>query len=176
MRAGRAIAAVMAGVGAALLGVVATRPHTLRVERATTIEAPPDRIAPLISDFRNWTAWSPYEHRDPAMKRRLEGPPSGAGAIYEWEGDRSIGKGRMEITHVSPSAIVIKLDFIKPFEAHNTAEFTLAPSGDGTVVTWAMHGPSPFMTRLIGMFFSMDRMVGRDFETGLANLKRLAEA
>jgi hypothetical protein len=146
------------------------------VERATSIDAPPAKNAPLIRDFRRWSAWSPYEHRDPAKTRRLSGAETGAGAVYEWEGNRSIGKGRMEITDASDAAIRIKLDFMKPFEVHNIAEFTLEPIGAATRVTWAMHGPSPFMARLIGMFISMDRMVGRDFETGLANLKRLAEA
>lgn len=176
MKIARALGAVMVGAVAAVLGIAATRPQTFRVERAMNIDAPPQKIASFIRDFRRWAAWSPYEHRDPAMTRRLSGAGVGPGAVYEWEGNRSIGKGRMEIMEASDSAITIKLDFMKPFEAHNIAEFRFERSGDATRVTWAMHGPSPYITRLMGMFFSMDRMVGRDFETGLANLKRLAEA
>src|SRR6185436_10207445 len=127
-------------------------------------------------DFNRWGAWSPYEKKDPAMKRTFSGAPAGQGAVYEWEGDQNVGKGRMEIVEsVQPSKIAIKLDFFKPFEAHNIAEFTLEAQGGSTNVTWAMHGPSPYLAKVMHVFFDMERMVGKDFETGLANLKTISE-
>src|SRR5207344_784877 len=128
------------------LAFAATKPDTFRVQRAASIKAPPEKIFPLLNELHNWSAWSPYEKKDPAMKRTFSGAPSGKGAVYEWDGDSNVGKGRMEIIDAaSPSKVVIKLDFIKPFEGHNTAEFTMEPKGDNTVVTWAMYGPSAFM-------------------------------
>lgn len=172
-----AVIAVVAVIAvAAVLAYAATRPDTFRIERAAGIQAPPERILPLIDDFRNWREWSPWEKMDPALKRAYSGAPSGKGAVYEWEGNNKVGKGRMEIMDVSPpSRVTIKLDFLKPFEAHNTAEFTLTPRGGTTDVTWAMHGPNLFIGKVMSLFFSMDRMVGKDFETGLANLKTTAE-
>lgn len=161
---------------AAVLIFAATRPDSFRVERSASIQAPPEKIFALISDFQSWRAWSPWEKLDPALQRRYSGPPSGKGAVYAWQGNGEVGHGRMEIEQASPpSRIVIKLDFIKPFEAHNIAEYTLEKKGDATQVTWAMHGPSPYLAKLMGIFFSMDRMVGAKFEEGLANLKALAE-
>lgn len=161
---------------AAVLAYAATRPNTFRIERSARIDAPPDKIFPLISDFRNWRLWSPWEKMDPALRRAYGGAPAGKGAVYEWEGNKKVGKGRMEILDAPPpSRVAIKLDFLKPFEAHNLAEFTLTPLGNSTSVTWAMHGPSPFIAKLMGLFFNMDRMVGKDFETGLANMKAAAE-
>lgn len=161
---------------AAALALAATRPDTFRIERTIGIKAPPEKVFGFIDDFRQWPAWSPWEKKDPAMKRTLGQLASGKGAVYEWDGDKNVGKGRMEITESSPpSRVAIKLDFIKPFEAHNAVEFTLRPEGDTTRVTWAMQGPSPYLSKLMGLFFSMDRMVGGDFETGLANLKTVAE-
>jgi hypothetical protein len=113
---------------------------------------------------------------DPALTRTYSGADKGKGAVYEWEGNKKVGQGRMEITDASsPSKITIKLDFIKPFQAHNTAEFTLAGQGDSTAITWAMDGQQPFMFKVMGLFFSMDKMIGKDFETGLANLKSITE-
>ncbi|MGQ0810689.1 MAG: SRPBCC family protein [Nitrospiraceae bacterium] len=170
------IAIVVVVLIAALLIYAATKPDTFRVQRATTIKAPPEKIFPLINDFHSWGAWSPYEKLDPAMKRTYSGAAHGKGAVYEWESNGKAGKGRMEIAEASPpSKVTINLDFMKPFEAHNTAEFTLEPKGDSTNVTWAMYGPSPYMAKVIHIFFSMDSMVGKDFETGLANLKTVAE-
>src|SRR3979490_267524 len=161
---------------AAVLALAATNPDTFRVERALSVKAPPEKIFALINDLHGWGAWSPYEKKDPAMKRTFSGAPSGKGAIYEWDGDKNVGKGRMEITDTSPpSTIVIKLDFISPFEGHNVAEFTLNGKGDATHVTWAMYGPASFVSKLIGVFFSMDSMIGKDFEAGLAALKTIAE-
>ena len=110
------------------------------------------------------------------MKRTYSGTPKGKGTVYDWDGNKNVGLGRMEITDSAPAKIVIRLDFLKPFEAHNTAEFTLAQQGESTQVTWAMYGPSPFMSKLMGLFFNMEKMVGPDFEAGLVNLKSAAEA
>jgi uncharacterized protein YndB with AHSA1/START domain len=171
------IVVVVALVLAAGLVYAAFMPDTFRVERALDIKAPPERVFALINDFHRWGSWSPYETKDPAMKRTMSGPASGAGAVYEWEGDTGkVGSGRMEIIDASPSRIAIKLDFLKPFEGHNVAEFTLEPNGDLTRVTWAMHGPSSLVHKVMGLFVNLDRMIGDDFQTGLANLKSLAEA
>ena len=169
-------AAIVAIAVAGILIYAATRPDTFRVQRSASIKAPGEKIFALINDLHAWGTWSPYEKKDPAMKRIFGGAPSGKGAVYEWDGDKNVGKGRMEIVEaVPPSKVVIKLDFIKPFEGHNTAEFTLEPKGDGTTVTWAMYGPSPLMMKVMGIFMNMDRMIGDDFAAGLANLKAVAE-
>jgi len=161
---------------AALLLYVASRPDTFRVERSASIAAAPEEIFPMIEDFHRWGPWSPYEKRDPAMKRTYGGAPSGPGAVYAWEGNRDIGKGRMEIAESSPpSRLALKLDFSEPFEAHNTVVFTLALEGHATRVTWAMDGRNAFVSKLMGLVLDMDDMIGRDFEAGLANLKSLAE-
>jgi uncharacterized protein YndB with AHSA1/START domain len=152
------------------------KPDTLRVRRSTTIKAPPERIFSLINDFHRWGNWSPYEHKDPAMKRSYSGAASGKGAVYGWEGNKNVGSGRMEILDAAaPSKIVIKLDFFTPFEGRNTAEFTMLPQGDATNVTWLMHGPAPFMSKVMQVFINMDNMIGKDFEIGLANLKNITE-
>jgi hypothetical protein len=170
------IAVVLAIAIAVVLILAATKPNTLRVQRATSIKAPADRIFPLISDFHQWRIWSPYENKDPAMKRTYEGAESGRGAVYAWDGNNNVGSGRMEILDASvPSKITIKLDFFKPFEGHNTAEFTMLPQGDVTNLTWTMVGPAVFMSKLMQVFINLDHMIGRDFEAGLANLKKLAE-
>ncbi len=170
------IVAVLVVAIAALLLYAATRPDTFRIERRTSVKAPPEKIYPLIADFRRWGLWSPYEHRDPQMKRGYEGAATGAGAIYSWDGDKNIGSGRMEILEaVPPSKIVIKLDFFSPFEAHNTAEFTMTPKNGETEVTWATYGRQPFIGKLMSLFISMDKMAGKDFEDGLTALKAEAE-
>lgn len=161
---------------AAVLIYAATRPDTFRVERSLAMNAPPEKIFPYITGLKRWQEWSPYEARDPAMKRSYSGAESGKGAVYEWDGDKNVGKGRMEVLdETPPNKVVIKLDFIKPFEGHNTAELTVQPKGGQTVVTWAMYGPSPFMSKLIGTFLNLDDMIGRDFATGLAKLKTIVE-
>jgi hypothetical protein len=170
------IAVILAIAIAVVLILAATKPDTLRVQRATSIRAPAERIFPMINDFHQWRGWSPYEDRDPALKRTYEGPDSGKGAVYAWDGNKNVGSGRMEILEASvPSKITIKLDFFKPFEGHNTAEFTMLPQGDVTNLTWTMHGPAVFMSKLMQVFINLDHMIGRDFEVGLANLKKLAE-
>jgi hypothetical protein len=167
------VAVVLIG---AILAYAATRPDSLHVQRMAGIKAPPEKIFPLISDFRRWSSWSPYEKIDPAMKRVYGGAANGKGAVYEWEGNSQVGQGRMEITDISqPSRVTIKLDFVKPLEGHNVAEFALVPQGDSTTVTWTMDGPTPYIGKIIGVFVNMDTMIGKDFETGLANLKAIAE-
>jgi carbon monoxide dehydrogenase subunit G len=172
----KTIAIIVVVLIAAVLVYAATKPDTFRVERSASIKAPPEKVFALLNDFQRWGAWSPWEKKDPAMKRTFSVVTSGKGAQYAWEGNGDVGQGRMEIADsVSPSKIRIKLDFVKPFEAHNIVEFTLEPKGDATNITWAMQGDTPYFAKIIHVFFNMDRMVGNDFETGLANLKTLAE-
>jgi uncharacterized protein YndB with AHSA1/START domain len=161
----------------ALFAYAATRPDSFTIQRSTSIKAPPEKIYPLISDFHRWSAWSPYEKMDTTMKKTYSGASSGAGAVYEWEGNSNVGKGRMEIADATPpSKVGIKLDFLEPFEAHNRAEFTLEPKADSTTtVTWSMHGQNLYIGKVMSVFVSMERMIGKDFETGLANLKAIAE-
>ena len=170
------IIAIIAILIAAVLIYAATRPDDFRIERSTSIKAPPERIFPLISSFHQWETWSPWEKVDPEIKRTYSGAESGRGAVYAWQGNKNIGEGRMEIIESTPnSRLVIKIDFLKPFEAHNTIEFSLEPQGGTTKVTHAMFGRSPFISKLMGVFWSMDKMVGPKFEEGLASVKALAE-
>lgn len=161
---------------ATLLLYAATLPDTFRVQRTSSINAPPDKVFALINDLHTWASWSPWEKKDPMMKKTYSGPSQGNGAALDWDGNKDVGTGRMEVLDSIPSSkIRIKLDFFKPFEAHNTAEFTLMPRSGSTEVTWAMYGPQPFMMKVIGLVMNMDKMVGTDFEEGLATLKTLAE-
>jgi uncharacterized protein YndB with AHSA1/START domain len=172
-----AIVAVVLAVAIAVVLVLAARkPDDFRVTRSITINAPPERIFPLIDDLHRWAAWSPYEVKDPAMTRTFSGAAHGLGAIYNWDGNKNVGTGRMEITDTAvPTRIVIKLDFFKPFEGHNTAEFTLLPQDSATTVTWAMYGPASFMAKLMQVIMDFDEMIGKDFAIGLANLKSVVE-
>jgi Polyketide cyclase / dehydrase and lipid transport len=174
------IAIVLAVAIAIVLILAATKPDSFSVQRATSIKAAPKKIFPWINDFHQWKSWSPYENKDPAMKRSYSGAADGKGAVYGWEGNKNVGSGRMEILDSSlPSKIVIKLDFFTPFEGHNTAEFTMLPQGDATNVTthvtWRMHGPAPLMHRVMQVFMNLDHMIGKDFEVGLVNLKNISE-
>lgn len=172
-----AIGFIVVAVIAVILLIAATKPDSFQVVRRAAIEAPPERVFPFINDFRRWPEWSPWEKLDPAMKKDLGGPESGVGSSYAWEGNKKAGQGRMEITESQPpSRVVIDLDFIKPFNSHNVTEFELAPKDGATDLTWTMRGPANFITKVMMVFVSMDRMVGRDFDQGLANLKRVAEA
>jgi hypothetical protein len=177
------IAVVLAIAVAAVLILAAQKSNEFRIERRAVIQAPPEKIFPLIDDFHQWRVWSPWEGRDPDLKRTYQGE-RGKGAVYAWEGNRNVGSGRMEITNsTAPSNVVIKLDFLKPFEAHNTANFTMLPRGGATNagdqastdVIWTMHGPAPLMHRVMQVFMNMDKMIGKDFEAGLASLKKAAE-
>jgi hypothetical protein len=157
--------------------LVARQPADFRIVRSGTISAPPSAVFAQVNDFHNWQAWSPWAKRDPAMKQTYEGAPSGIGAIYTWAGNSDVGAGRMTITKSQPNELItIKLEFLKPFAATNTAEFTFHPEADHTVVTWAMTGRKILIMRAFGLFMDMDKMVGGDFEKGLASLKSVAEA
>ena len=172
------IAVVLAIAIAVVLILAATKPDTFTVQRAAVVKAPPEKIFPLINDFHQWGTWSPWEGKDPGMKRTYSGTASGRGAVYAWDGNKNVGSGRMEILDASSSSkITIKLDFFKPFEGHNTAEFTFVPEREAaaTNVIWVMQGPSSFMSKVMQVFMDLDKMIGRDFETGLANLKTLTE-
>jgi hypothetical protein len=170
------IAIVVAILIAGVLLFAATKPDIFRVQRAASIKAPPEKIFAFINDFKRWESWSPWEKKDPAMKRSYGATTSGKGAKYAWEGNKDVGQGSMEIAESVPSSkLTLKLDFLKPFEAHNIVDFTLESKGDSTNVTWAMQGDTPYFAKIIHVFINMDRMVGKDFEAGLANLKAAAE-
>jgi hypothetical protein len=159
-----------------VLLLAAAKPAHFSMQRSTTISAPPDKVAALLTDFRRWIEWSPWEAADPALKRTYSGAASGKGAVYEWAGNKKAGAGRMEIIEAAtPATTLIKLDFITPFEAHNMAEFTLKPQGALTNINWEMRGPMPFISKLMSVFVNFDKLVGKDFEKGLANLKHVAE-
>jgi len=170
------------GIGfAVVLGVfalvVATRPAAFHIERRATIDAPPELVFPLVNDFHAWTRWSPYEHRDPAMTREFAGATAGEGAIYSWDGNDDIGAGRMTLTRsISNERVAIRLEFSRPMAATNQVEFVFQASGDDPRGVWGMDGQNGFLGKLISLFLDMDRMVGGDFEAGLAALKDAAEA
>ena len=170
------IAVVLVVCVVALLAYAATKPDTFTIQRSATIKAPPERVFALINDFTSWRKWSPWEEIDPDLERNYSGAPSGKGAIYEWDGKKA-GAGRMEIMDApAPQKVTIKLDFIAPFKANNMAEFRLEPQDGVTTVTWAVSGPQPYMAKLMSTFCDMDEMIGKDFEAGLVDLKRAAEA
>ena len=160
----------------ALLAYASTRPGDFRVERRLRIAASPDQIWPLVGELRAFNRWNPYERKDPSIKGQYTGAASGIGSRYAWESDK-VGTGSLEIIGQQPGrAVRMRLDFVKPFEAHNQAEFALLPTSDGaTEVSWRMHGPANFMSKVMGVFMDMDKMVGRDFEAGLQNLRQIAE-
>jgi uncharacterized protein YndB with AHSA1/START domain len=169
------LAVIAVGV-VGLLAYAATKPDRFTVQRTASIKAPPEKIFPFINDFRQWGVWSPYEKVDPEMKRTYGLKSAGQGATYAWDGNNNVGSGSMEILDArAPQKVSIKLDFSRPFEAHNIAEFTLVPGGDGTDVTWLMQGPVPYFAKIIHVFMDMDKMVGGQFAEGLANLKAAAE-
>ncbi len=159
-----------------VLWLASRKPDTFQVKRAIKINVQSERIFALINDLRSFRTWSPWEEKDPSMSARHSGEAVGVGSIFEWEGDKKVGKGRMEIIESTPNSMIkIKLDFLKPFEAHNTVEFQLEAEENTTNVSWVMYGPNPFMSKLMSVFVSMDKMVGPDFEYGLARLKKAAE-
>ena len=175
------IIAVLLALAVIVVLIIASRkPDNFHFQRSIVIKAPAEKIFPHINELNAWRAWSPYEKKDPAMKRTMSGPPAGKGAAYAWDGNKNVGTGSMEITESTPPAkVVFKLDFIKPFEGHNVATFVLTPRHDGaemsTEVTWALDGPAPLLTKVMSIFFNMDKMVGDDFAEGLASLKALTE-
>ena len=156
--------------------VVATRPADFRVERSSKMSAQPSAVFEQVNDFHKWDGWSPWAKIDPAMKTVYEGPSSGTGAIYSWIGNSKVGQGRMTILESRPSDMIrIRLEFLKPFKATNAAEFTFLPEGNQTAVTWSMTGTKNFILKAFGLFISMDKMVGGDFEKGLAQMKVVVE-
>jgi len=161
---------------AIVLIYAATKPDTFRIERSINIKAPPEKIFPLIADLHKFNIWNPWAKKDPGAKMNYIGPESGVGSGHEWDGNKNVGKGSMTVAKLTASSeVVFNLDFISPFEAHNQATFTLTPKDDNTEVNWAMTGPSPYISKVMCLFMSMDKMVGPDFEAGLADLKVLAE-
>jgi polyketide cyclase/dehydrase/lipid transport protein len=158
-------------------GIVAMQPSEFRVARTTTISAPASSVFAQVNDFHKWENWNPWGKIDPAMKQTYEGAPSGIGAIYTWTGNAQVGEGRMTLTESRPSDLIkIKLEFLKPFAATSLAEFTFKPEGDQTVVTWSMIGQCNFIAKTIHLFISMDKMIGGQFEKGLARMKAEVEA
>jgi uncharacterized protein YndB with AHSA1/START domain len=154
-----------------LAGYVATRPAGFRVSRSRLVAAPPEIVHGYVSDFHTWPQWSPWEGRDPAMRRELSGAPKGTGAVYWWSGNAQVGEGRMTITDSrAPARVTMRLDFVKPWAATNTVEFAFAPSGSGTSVTWTMTGEKNFIAKAFSLVKDVEGMVGPDFEKGLANL------
>ena len=171
------IGAVACVAVAGILIYAAMQPDNFSMARATSIKAPTEKIYPLMSDFRRGIEWSPFEKRDPAMKRSFSGAQSGKGSVYEFEGNRETGAGRLEIVDAAPpSKVVLRLDMKRPFAASNIVEYSIVPKGDATEVTWSMHGAQPFLAKVMCLFFSMDKMVGREFEAGLNDLKKIAES
>ena len=159
-----------------LVAVIAAQPKKFRITRSASMAAPPADVFAQVNDFHNWRAWSPWEKMDPQLERTYEGPAAGVGAMYSWRGNKKVGEGRMTITDSRPGELVrIKLEFLKPFRATNTAEFALEPVGDGANLSWSMTGERNFMFKAMGLIMNMDKMIGGDFERGLANLKSVVE-
>jgi hypothetical protein len=171
------IAVVLAVLLVAVVVFVATRPAEFRVLRSRKLAASPDVVYAHVNDFHKWAAWSPWDKLDPAMTREISGAPSGPGATYHWLGNKKVGEGRMTVTDSQPpSSVTIRLEFISPWKATNTTRFELAPSGSGTNVTWTMSGRNNFVAKAVCIFMDMDKLVGSDFEKGLAGLDAASAA
>jgi hypothetical protein len=167
---------VVVAIAGALLAA-ATRPDDFRVERKLLVKASPEKLFPYINNLHGFDQWSPFKEKDPQLKGTFTGPDSGPGAKYEWVGNSQVGQGIMEIKSQTPNAqVLVQMTFIKPFPGVNTVDFSLKPQADGTEVSWAIYGPQAFIPKVMGLFFSMDKMVGPDFEKGLQSLRKLAEA
>jgi hypothetical protein len=174
---------IVLGIGAVMIAAIvivlilaSMKPNQFRVERSIDINAPAAKIFPYLDDLKQQRQWSPWEQKDPDMKRVYSGPERGTGAVYEWDGDKNIGAGRQEITHVVPNEkIEAKIDFIRPMQAKNRFEYILRPAGNGTTLTWAIFGPSPFSSKVFSIFMNFDKMIGSEFEKGLVDLKTLVE-
>jgi uncharacterized protein YndB with AHSA1/START domain len=168
--------AILVAVTLILLVIAATRPNTVQVQRSALIAASPEKVFALINDFHEWPRWAPQDREDPAMQRTYSGADRGVGAVSDWHGKGSSGRGQMTITDSVPETrIVVKTDFTKPFEAHNVNEFLLEKSGNSTRVTWTMRGTNLYPMKVMGLFVNMDRLMGKHFEAGLENLKQVAE-
>lgn len=171
----KSIAIVLVVLIVGLLAYATTRPDTFAIQRSITINATPAQLHPLLTDLRQLNTWNPYARKDPNIQLSYRGAASGPGAAYDFKGDKNVGSGSITINDVQPTKITMTLDMTAPMACHNTIEYTLQPRGNQTEVTWAMHGPSPYIAKLMGVVFNVDRMVGQDFETGLASLKARAE-
>jgi hypothetical protein len=167
----------LAAIVVVLVVIIALQPSHYRVERSATMKASATVVFAQVNDFHKWNAWSPWAKIDPAMKQTFEGAPAGTGAVYAWTGNKDVGEGRMTITDSHPSDLIkIKLEFIKPFTATNATDFTFKPQDDQTAVTWTMSGDNNFIGKAFSLFMNMDKMVGADFEKGLAQMKAVTEA
>ena len=167
----------LAAIVVVFVAVVAMQPSEFRIMRTAAISAPAPAVFAQVNDFHNWEAWSPWAKRDPAAKATFEGPSVGTGAIFKWAGNHEVGEGSMTIIESRPSDLIrIKLEFLKPFRATNTAEFTFKPEGNQTSVTWSMSGQNNFIGKAMCLFMNMDKMMGGQFETGLASMKSIVEA
>src|SRR5579883_721226 len=168
---------VVAVLAVAFVALVASRPSQCSTTRSAYIAAPPSAIFPLVNDFHNWEAWSPWAKLDPKAKTSYSGAAAGEGASFAWDGNKNVGTGTMTIVESRPSELIrIKLDFLKPFAGTSAAQFTFKPTGNGTTVTWSMTGKANFMAKAVNLFMNMDKMVGGQFEKGLASMKQEAEA
>ena len=167
----------VAAILVVLVVVIATRPSEFRVERSATMSAPAPVVFAQVNDFHKWEAWSPYAKRDPGMKKTFEGAPAGVGAIYAWSGNHEVGEGRTTIIESRPTELIrIKLEFVRPFVGTSTATFTFRPEGERTAVTWSLDGRNSLPAKARGLVMNMDKMIGDDFEKGLAQMKAIAEA
>ena len=171
------LALVLVLVLAALAAFIATRPSEFLILRSRTLAAPPEAVFAYVNDLHKWVEWSPWEKRDPGMKREYSGAPEGAGASYQWAGNDEVGEGRMTITDShAPDSVTLRLEFLKPYPATNTAQFDILPGGLGTDVTWSMTGHNSYMAKAFSLFMNMDKLVGGDFEKGLAALDTVTAA
>jgi uncharacterized protein YndB with AHSA1/START domain len=160
-----------------LVVIVVARPDDFRVSRSTSIAAPPAEVFAQVNDFHNWDAWSPWAKLDPTCRNSFSGAPAGQGAVFSWDGNRKVGAGRMTMTDSQPPELIrIRLEFLRPFKATNTSEFTFQSQGGQTAVTWSMYGKNNFLSKAFGLFMDCDTMVGADFEKGLASLKSALES
>ncbi len=170
------IVAAVALTALTVLILAARKPNAFRVARTIVIDAPPDKVFEFLDDPRRQSEWSPWDKKDPTMRKIYSGAPKGVGAVYEWDGNRSIGAGRLEIVEIiSPSKVVMDLRFLRPMKGRNIAEYDVTPLRGGSEVTWSIRGPLPFISKVMCVFINMDRMIGKEFEAGLSDLKLLAE-
>jgi hypothetical protein len=159
-----------------VLAVAASRPNDFRVQRSASIKAPPEKIFPHINDLHAFNSWNPFNKKDPNIKGSYSGAASGPGSAYAFEGNKDVGRGRIEITDSRPASEVrMNLHILAPMEGRNVVEFTLHPKGDSTSVSWAIQGPMPYLSKVFSLFCDMDAMIGKEFENGLADLKTIVE-
>ena len=171
----KTLALVGAGALAVLLAYAATRPDAFTIARSATVNAPPEKVHALINDLRAFNTWNPFDRKDPNIRGTYKGPAAGPGAHYAFQGNKEVGSGSLEIVRSEPQQVTMRLDMLEPFEAHNTVQFSLARRGNATEVTWVMDGRTPYLAKIMHIFFDVDRMVGGEFEKGLADLKARAE-